>query len=395
MKILYHHRTQGRGAEGVHIREIVKALKNMGHEVLVISPRGVDISVEQGDHRFGGAHKAGIFTLLLGWISRHVPQIFFELLEIAYNLSSFRKIYILAKRGRIDALYERYHFFGFSGALLARHFGIPLVIEVNELSGFERIRGHVFVNLSRRIESFVFSKADAIIVVSKCLKRSIMELGVPGDKIHVIPNAVNLDEFNTDIQIGPEYAQKMGINGKISIGFIGYLVKWHKLDFLLECFARIVQENKNVCLVIVGDGPLRPDLERMSSQLGLNGYVIFVGNVLHTEIPKYLKLLNVCVIPHSNEYRSPIKMFEYMAMAKPVVVPDTEPIKDVVRHEVDGLIFERENCESFIKNLTGLINNEHKRLQIGQEAYNTITLRHLWKHNAAKVINIFMEHSRH
>lgn len=388
MKILYHHRTQGRGAEGVHIREIIKALRKLGHEVFIVSPHGVDISADQADHRFGGDQKVSFMATLHGWVSRHMPQFLFELFEIFYNLSSWFKVRRLISKENVDAVYERYHFFGFSGTFLAGHFGIPIILEVNELSGFERIRGHVFVGMSKAIEKYVFKRASAIIVVSPCLKRTIVELGVSAEKVHVIPNAVNLDDFNKDNTVDPAIKERFSLANRVVIGFVGYLVKWHNLDFLVDCFAEAAVGNQDLQLLIVGDGPLRQALVEQIASRHMENRVIFAGNVKHTEIPHYIQLMDICVIPHSNEYRSPIKMFEYMAMAKPVLVPDTEPILGIIKHGNAGVTFTRENKDSFMAGLRSLTDSREKRNAIGREGYALVASKHCWTHNALIVLEL-------
>ena len=394
MRILYHHRTQGRGAEGVHIREIVKALRKLGNEVTIVSPHGVDVLEDKCDHRFGGAKKTDPATAFLGWLSRNLPQVIFEIMEICYNVYSFGKISRLIKKEKVDAVYERYHFFGFSGAFLARRHGIPVILEVNELSGFERIREHFFVRLSKKIETYIFQKADAIIVVSKCLKQTIVNLGVPASKIHVMPNAVNAEEFDKDIKVSGEILNNVKIGDSVIIGFVGYLVKWHNLDFLIECFAEICKLHNNVRLLLVGDGPLKNELEQLLKKHGIDSLAVFTGNVKHSEIPQYIKLMDICIIPNSNEYRSPIKMFEYMAMSKVVLVPDTEPIRDIITDNINGVIFKQADKASFTARLDALIRSGDTRDRVGKEALRTILSKHLWEHNAKIILDMIRNTSR-
>ena len=182
LNILYHHRTQGKGVERVHILGIVNALIELGNKVYIVSPPGVDPIVEQGDIQESKPRT----SFLWEWVSRNTPQILFELFEIAYNLMSHVRMRRVIKEKKINAIYERYSFFGFAGASIAKRYNIPFIIEVNEISGLKRVRGQILTKLAQRIEKRIFQKSDAIMVVSDHLKKKITEMGVSADKIYVV-----------------------------------------------------------------------------------------------------------------------------------------------------------------------------------------------------------------
>ncbi len=125
MKILYHHRTMGRGAEGVHIASMVTAFKNLGHTVMVVSPPGVDPINDIGRNPLDKSDEktTGMDTL---WkiISQKAPQIFFEILELFYNITAILNLKKILDRHKIDMIYERNAYFLFAGAMLAKHYHI-------------------------------------------------------------------------------------------------------------------------------------------------------------------------------------------------------------------------------------------------------------------------------
>ncbi len=385
LNILYHHRTQGKGVEGVHIREIVTAFTALGNEVLVVSPPGIDPLVEQ---KLPRQAKSKI-QLLWKWVSRYTPQLLFELLEIAYNVVSYVGMRRAIKEQKINAIYERYAFFGFAGASIAKRYDIPFILEVNEISGLKRVRGQTLTKLAQKIEKRIFQDSDAIMVVSNHLKEKIAEMGVGEDKIHVVPNAVDVNKFNPNSVSNTDIIERFEIVNKFILGFVGSLVKWHNFEFLISAFKEIVNKSgNNIILMLVGDGPMRKDIEQLITDNGLVKHIILTGRVTHKDIPKYIKSMDICIIPHSNEFRSPIKMFEYMAMEKPVVAPNIGPIGDIIQDGRNGVIFELGNKESFKKVVFGLIANPGKRTAIGIEAKRTVLRNHLWIKNGAKIMNI-------
>ncbi|MCA9409426.1 MAG: glycosyltransferase family 4 protein [Candidatus Omnitrophica bacterium] len=386
MNILYHHRTHGTGAEGVHIAYIIKGLRDLGHKVDVISPNNIDPTLTAGNNPFAadGKHKKNRFLLL----SRKLPQIFFEWMEIGYNFVLFFKLWHQLKKESYQLIYERQAFFCFVGALKAKKCNVPFIVEVNEVAGEKRVRKQICVGLAKRIEKYVFSKADAIIVVSEFLKKKIIELGIPSDKIHVIPNGVDEQLFNPQIN-AKSVREKYNISeDMVVIGFIGWFVQWHQLDRLIDVFAQLAS-TRDIRLMLVGDGDLKESLAQVAKEKGMLDKLIFSGAIKYQSIPAYIQAMDICVIPASNEYRSPIKLFEYMAMAKPTVAPRFQAIESVVGENEYGLLFNGEEAEDLKNKLEELIENKQRRQELGMKARQHIEQNFLWRHNAEKVLNIY------
>src|SRR5687767_5039781 len=132
MKILYHHRTQGHGAEGVHITGIVRGFQRLGHEVELLWPPGVDPFQTAGRYLYG--ERRSLVARFWKAVSRHFPQILFELMEVGYDFFHRRRLMKKLDEEKVDFIYERNAFFLGSTASVARRRGIPLVLEVNEVT---------------------------------------------------------------------------------------------------------------------------------------------------------------------------------------------------------------------------------------------------------------------
>ena len=385
MKILYHHRTQGKGVEGIHIREIVNALKALKHDVFLVSPPGIDPFASQINAGKGPRRAAN------GWsmVARSLPQIFFEITELLYNFSAFIMLKKVLSREKIDFIYERYHFFGWMGTFLARRFGIPVILEVNEVSELRRVRGQALPKAASFIEKKVFKNADAIIVVSSFLKKVIREkYGLEEGKIFVVPNAINPRDFNDGINDN-ETRKRLGLEDKLVMGFVGKFVKWDRLEFLIEVFSNLVIINKDARLLLVGDGDNIQDLKNHAQKLSLQDKVIFPGYVARKDVYKYISAMDICVLPHSNDFGSPVVLFEYMFMTKPVAAPSLAPILDVINDGENGVLFEPENKVSFEMKLRELMDNPSKRGELGGNAHRAVLNGHLWEFNAKKIIAIY------
>src|SRR5204863_9566725 len=136
-------------------------------------------------------------------------------------------------------------------------------------------------------------------------------------KVHVVPNGVNPERFPPDLKPSLPAA-----SGTFTVGFAGSMKPWHGLGTLLEAFARLHASNRDSRLLLVGDGAGREPLAAEASSRGLGQTVQFTGAVAPAEVPGLLASMDVGVAPYprmANFYFSPLKVYEYMAAARPVV----------------------------------------------------------------------------
>ncbi len=382
MNILCHFRTQGTGAEGVHIAGIATAFERLGHRVIFSSPTGVDPRTTAGTNPFAEKKRRSVLARL----AAHAPALIFELLEIAYNALAYVRNRAALTRENCALIYERHAFFLCATAFLAQRRGLPLVVEVNELAGDERVRADPWLlPLARLADRLTFQRASLIVTVSPHLQRRIAALGIAPEKILVLPNAVSAASLDTPADGAPIRARHHCAEAVV-IGFVGWFVAWHRLDNLLTQFAALAAADPRLRLMLVGDGTLRETLVAQAAALGISDRVIFTGPVPHAEIPAHLAAMDICVVPHSNEYRSPIKLFESMARARATVAPRTEPIAQVITDGVNGLLFDPQNPASLREALQRLIADPSLRTQLGAAALATIRAHHTWDRNAAAVL---------
>ena len=382
MNILYHFRTQGTGAEGVHISGIATAFERLGHRVVFSSPTGIDPRTTAGTNPFAEKERRSFLARL----AARAPALVFELLEIAYNFAAYARNRTLLARENCALIYERHAFFLCATAFLAQRRGIPLVVEVNELAGDERVRADPWLlPLARLADRLTFQRARLIVVVSPHLQRRIAALGIAPEKILVLPNAVSAESLDMPADGAPIRARHHCADAVV-IGFVGWFVAWHRLDNLLTQFAALAADDPRLRLMLVGDGTLRAALAAQAATLGLADRVIFTGPVPHAAIPAHFAAMDICVVPHSNEYRSPIKLFESMARARATIAPRTEPIAQIITDGVNGLLFDPPDPATLRDCLHRLITNASLRATLGAAARTTIREHHTWDRNAQAVL---------
>jgi glycosyltransferase involved in cell wall biosynthesis len=263
---------------------------------------------------------------------------------------------------------------------------VPLIVEVNELAGDERVRPDpVLAWCARAADRVTMRLASRIVVVSPHLRRRIIALGVPAARVLVLPNAVSVGSLEAPVD-GAAIRARHHASDAIVIGFVGWFVPWHRLDRLIEQFAALAAGKSRLRLMLVGEGTLRPDLTALAARLGISGRLIWTGSVPHANVPAHIAAMDICVVPHSNVYRSPIKLFEYMGRGRAVVAPRTEPIEAVVRHGDNGLLFDPGDAADLRAQLARLGNDPDLCDRLGQAARETVRARHTWLENARAVL---------
>lgn len=385
-RILYHHRTQAKGAEGAHIRGMVDGFRSLGCKVDVIGPPGVDPYV------FSCSAKGpsnGMIKNLLGSFADFAPQPCFEAVELGYNLLARKALSQRLTTGEYDLVYERYALNSFIGSRLANVFDVPLVLEVNDATIIERSRPLFFTKMARRIEKAVFQRASLVITISNSFKELIVSnYEYPQEKILVLPNAIDTKRFDMGRRDRLN-KRDLGVpDDRIVIGCAGAFVPWHGLEFLVEAIADLVQSHK-LFLLFIGDGPVREQVEKIARANSIEGQVLFTGFLSSDQVPQYLDLLDICVIPDSNSHCSPMKLFEYMVMAKPIVLPRYQPLLDVLSEGSEGLFFDPHDTKGLRDAIMLLVHSAALRNELGAGARVLSLEKHTWEKHCSKVLEVF------
>ena len=138
--------------------------------------------------------------------------------------------------------------------------------------------------------------------------------------------------------------------------------------------------------MLIGDGPMLPAIREQSEKLGLASRVILTGRIGHKELPGYIRLFDVGVMPDSNDYGSPMKIFEYMSLRKPVVVPDYGPLLDAIEDGKEGRIFKARDVQQMADCLTMMLSDQATYDRMSEQARNKILSKHNWLNNGKAIL---------
>jgi len=368
----------------VHLLGMARAFERAGLEVAIVSPPGVEVG-NPGARPDRGAGLRRIWWTL----AEKVPEFFFELMEIAYNVPAYFRLRRALREPGTVALYERYAFFGVAGALAAKSAGVPLVLEVNYTTEtpLYRRRSRLLRPLAARAERYVFRRADRIAAVSTQLTREVAAGGIPAGSIVMVPNAADPSRFRAEVS-GDAVRARYGFENARVIGFTGAFFPWHGLALLLEALPELFRVIPNAAALLIGEGPERASLEEKARRDGLAGRVRFAGWIGHEELPAHVAAFDVAVMPDSNDYGSPMKIYEYMAMGKPVVAPRLGPLEDGIRDGDTGLLFKPRDAAALRESLAALLQDDARRAAMGARAREHVLQNHTWDRNAARILEL-------
>jgi len=371
MKILYHHRIASKDGQYVHIEELTKAFDALGHELKIISP-----AVSDGE--FGS--EGGVVSVL----KRYMPKFIYELLEFMYAFVAYFKLRRAVKEFQPDFIYERYNLFMPAGIWLKKWSGLPFVSEINAPLYEERSKynGISLKSLASWSEKYVWKNADLLLPVTEVLAKRVISKGGESNKIEVIHNGINIERFDNVIE-KTEAKNRLGLGDVTVLGFTGFVRDWHGLDRVVELIA-----NEDDCaLLVVGDGPAKKSLLEQAKNLGVSERVIVTGVIGRNDVADYISAFDIALQPDVVDYASPLKLFEYLALGKPVVAPDKSNIREILSHQETGYLFESNKQQAFVMAVKHLLDDNALRDKLGVAAKNLILeKKYLWMENARRII---------
>jgi glycosyltransferase involved in cell wall biosynthesis len=377
----------GTGAS-VHVREMVRALRALGHEVEVFAP---DLGLAPADAPPDGFHALPLHDLAeetarllaqeAGFRSSHVVR---EWRRILYAEQVQRVLGAVFERRPPDAIYERYSLFAYAGLELARRWRRPLLLEVNAPLCREAAthRELVLRDTAFELERRVLAGADALFAVSDEVADHARRLGVAPERIEPLPNGVDPERFHPRVR-GERIRAKLGLEGRRVIGFVGALRPWHDLDTLLAAARRLAREDPELRLLVVGAGPRLDALRALAEPC-----LVCPGALPHEEVPEALAAMDAVAVPYAKDgdaYFSPLKLFEAMASARPIVGARTGQVAQALRHGETGLLYEPGQPDDLAARLRELLDRPAWAAGLGSAARTWVLRRHTWESNARRV----------
>lgn len=394
MRILYFspHPTHDIASEvgySTHQRETILAFRTLGHEVLPVIMGG---TTKEEKKVF---QQQGLKFRIKEAMKKAMPDVFYNGLK-DYGIRRFdqlaaQKLEESIRTFQPDLVYERSEYMQDSGVRVCRAMGVKHYLEVNApfIEEMRHWEGpSVLHPLGHRIEKRKIKEATRVFAVSSVLRDFLVdEYDADPEKLAVIPNCINPDGVKVDPEKGASIAAQYGLSGKRVVGFVGSFFPHHGLDDLIAAFAKVEHAFPNAVLLIVGGGMNEEELKRQAVQQLGEGRVIFAGRVPHHEVYNYITHMDIAVMPRSNWYGSPMKIFEYGILSKAVVAPDNGPVKDAMVHGDDGILIQP-GKEALAEALRLLLADQVLCERLGAHFEAKIRERFVWTKQAEYILGL-------
>lgn len=364
----------------VHIIEVMKNLKKEGHNVMLFAP---DIA------RY----------------NQYIPEIKYiptldipVLRSIIFNffLCIYTSIYSL--KFKPDVAYVRYG--DKTSIIMSKILRVPCIVEINGIPFVEmnmikkqnNIRDNINLYITRFIWWLSCNFSDKIVAVTEGLKKELYEkYKVPSDKIIVIPNGANTDLFK------PMDKEKVkeGLNLDRSIHyvcFVGNLAPWQGIEYLIMAAPLILKKVPNTRFLIIGYGVMKEKLVEMVKELNLDNNFIFTGAVDYELVPKYINASDSCVAPFVKERNeklgfSSLKIFEYMACAKPIITTKIPCLMDFLEDNKHVLFVEPNNFNDLSNAIIKILKDNELASHLSKNAFE-LSKEYSWNATAKKVAKV-------
>jgi glycosyltransferase involved in cell wall biosynthesis len=283
--------------------------------------------------------------------------------------------------------------------LLADHLKVPFVLEYNGSEVWiNRNWGQALKDedTALRLELINLKSADLIVVVSQVLAEELEERGVDSKRILVNPNGVDTSFYHPGISEKPVRDQ-LKLHDKFVIGFIGTFGPWHGAEILAEAAVLFFRHHPalrgKIKFLFIGDGLGLPGVQDIIKQNEITDDCIFTGLVPQEEGPSYMASCDILASPHIDNkdgtrfFGSPTKLFEYMAMGRPIVASNLEQIGSILTHNETAWMVPPGNPAALAEGIAILHQNEALRKKLSLGARDAAVEKHTWLQHTRKILD--------
>jgi len=251
-----------------------------------------------------------------------------------------------------------------------RH-GIPYIIicDAPLLEKYNDIYGHLswMYKIFELCEKRSLEHADFILFYSNSVRDFI------SSKYHIDCKTSIYPTIDWEKMV--EIKQTKKNPGNITIAFIGSFLKWHKVDLLVLAFEKLWQKNKNIELLLIGYGQEWESISKLIKGLNCSDSITMTGFVSGEELNELKQVIDIGVMPGSNWYGAPLKIFEYAMLSIPVVGPDSPTVIDLFSDDEILVIDSEHEFDSLYRHLYRLVDSDIERESFGQKLNSSVKSR--------------------
>jgi PEP-CTERM/exosortase A-associated glycosyltransferase len=282
---------------------------------------------------------------------------------------------------------------------VGQRLGIPVVYEVRAfwedaaVDHGSTVQGSLRYGLTRWLETQALQRVHHVFTICEGLRKDIVERGISASKITVIPNAVDMALFGATVLPDLELKARLGLKNASVIGFIGSFYAYEGLDLLLDALPGLLLQQPDLRVLLVGGGPQEAALKSQAQRLGVADRVVFTGRVPHAEVHQYYEVLDMLIYPrHSirlTELVTPLKPLEAMAQGRVLVASDVSGHKELIRHNVTGMLFKAGCVDALTQTVLQLLGTPLQWPAMKMAGRKFVDAERSWQRSVANYASVY------
>jgi len=298
--------------------------------------------------------------------------------------SSFSHLLAIVKNMKIDVLHCHEPKSQLYGLFVSKLTGLPIIAtNHNWVGGTFKVRLYEFLN------AFYLRFFDEIVAVSNSVKKRMTSFGIPESKISVIHNGIDINEYTQNVLKKPDILKNFQINQNDKIvGSVGRLYPEKGYKYFIDAAKYTLNIMPNVHFFVAGDGPLRYELIDYTKSLGIEKKVSFIG--FRDNIASFYPFMDVYLQTSLTE-GMPMAILEAMASGLPVVASDVEGIRDIISHEVDGVLVNSRSSADIAYVIKHIFDNQDDAKRLSRNARDKV-IRNFSVQKMARQYEIIYKH---
>ncbi|WP_417317490.1 TIGR04063 family PEP-CTERM/XrtA system glycosyltransferase [Emcibacter sp.] len=373
--------------------QLIKGQQALGHETLHVT--GIKQGASMADYEL--VEDLGFFrTNQYNRLFASLPIL--NQYEVVRSLK--KRMFEILRENPVDLIHAHSPALnGLAAVDVGKKLGIPVLYEIRAFWEDAAVshgtcrEGDLRYNLTKKLETYVVQRADAVTTICNGLKQDLVSRGVPEEKITIIPNAVDISKFSGPSEPDPQLQEQLGLKGKIILGFIGSFYDYEGLDILVESFPQILEQKPEARLLLVGGGQEENNLKKQVERLGLSDSVIFTGRVPHDQVQNYYNLVDIFIYPRKKmrltDLVTPLKPLEAMAQHKLVAASDIGGHNELITDGVTGTLFSPDDPADLARTIFAMLDNRDKWPEMIAAGRRYVEEVRNWKNSVANYSAVF------
>jgi len=383
MKILmlsWEYPPKNVGGLSNHVYYLSKALEKLGNEVHVVTCFEGESPLESIDSGVF-VHRVIPYNINTSDFTKWVMHLNFSIIEEVVKL--------IGKQGKFDVIHAHDWLTSYAAKTLKNSFNIPMVCTIHATEHGRN--GGIRTELQSYISSaewMLTYEAWKIVACSNYMEEEINQvLSAPLDKINIIPNGVDAEDFELDFD-DLEFRRNYALDNEKIVFFIGRHVYEKGVQILIDAAPDIINSYKDIKFVIAGKGDMTEELKEKVKYFGLENKVLFTGYMDDETKKKMYKTADAAVFPSLYEPFG-IVALEAMAAGCPVVASDIGGLKEVIEHKTNGMKIITGSKDSLKENLLELLRREDLRKHLKEKGIETVLEKYSWDKIAEATVKMY------